>query len=98
MKLRIGTALGGGQISTDNDACLTVEFHARSTNAGSVYVGMSDVGINNGRELPPGEAVTINCALEDTGRSSGSVILSKFYIVTNGGDKVDYTAIIRGDG
>ena len=97
MKIRIGTATGGGKVVDSNDPVLVIEFHARSDNGGSVYVGMSDVAENNGRELPPGESFTIDCSITDTGRSSGSVILSKFYVVASGGNKVDYTAIIRGD-
>ena len=97
MKLRIGTS-SGGQIADSNDQVLVIDFHARIGNKGNAYAGLSDASSSNGREIPPGESYTINCALPDTGRSSGSVILSKFYVVATGGDKVDYTAIIRGDG
>lgn len=96
MRVSVGST-SGGQITTANDPVLVAEFHSRSKNAGSVVVGMSDVGTNNGRELAPGESVAFNFTLDDTGRSSGSVIASKFYTVASGGDLVDYTFIIRGD-
>lgn len=95
MKLDVGTASGSGVISDTNDAVLTIEFHARSENKHSVYVGLSDVSETNGRELPPGEFTTWNFALPDTGRSSGSVLFSKIYASIRSGDLLDYVAIIR---
>ena len=94
---RIGTASGTGRIvaESDNAVVLVIEFHARSDNASSVYVGMSDVTSNNGREIPPGESFVLNFALPDVGAHRGSVLLSKFYTVIAGGDAVDWSAIIR---
>lgn len=100
MKVRIGSTRGTGQIagaSTDNDAVLVIEFHARATNGNATYVGMSDVGINNGRELAPGEAFALNFALPDAGDHRGSMLINKFYVLTTGGDTVDWAAIIRGE-
>ena len=41
---------------------MVIEFHARAGNQHNAYVGMSDVGENNGRELQPGEPFTLNFA------------------------------------
>lgn len=97
MKLKIGTVTGNGVISDTNDPVLVVEFHARSGNEASAYVGISDVSETNGRELPPGESFTLNFALPDTGRSSGSLLFSKLYANIRAGDSLDYAAIIRGE-
>lgn len=95
MSFRIETATSSGQISTDNDAVLVIEFHARSTNSGPVYVGKSNVGETEGRELPPGESFTMNFALPDIGRHAGRVLLSGFYVSVPDGNAVDWSAIIR---
>ena len=92
---KIGTARGTGQILDSNAAVLCIEFHARAGNSGSVYVAMSDVSNNNGREIPPGESWTFNCSLPDVGASRGSVLMSKFYAQMTGGDSLDYAAIVR---
>ena len=97
MKLDVGTATGNGVISDSNDQVLVIEFHARSDNEHSVYVGISDVSEDNGRELPPGESTTWNFALPDIARHAGYILFSKIYAVVRSGDGLDYTAIIRGD-
>ena len=97
MKVRVATKWASGQLVDSNDPVLVIEFHARSENASSVYVGLSDVTTQTGREIPPGESCTMNFSLPDTGRSSGSVLLSHFYAAIDGNDGLDYVAIIRGD-
>ena len=97
MKLTVGTATGNGVISDSNDKVLVIEFHARSDNDGSVYVGTSAVSEASGRELPPGESTTWNFALPDVARHAGYLLFSKIYAVVRSGDGVDYTAIIQGE-
>lgn len=97
MLVRMSTAKASGQIYDSNDVVLVLEFHARSTNANSAYVGMSDVTSEKGREVPPGESVVLNFALPDIAAHRGAVLLSKFYVDLTGGDKMDWTAIIRGE-
>lgn len=93
MDVMVGTAAGTGQIKNTRDHVLSLEFHARSTNEGSVYGGMSDVTVTNGRELAAGESVTFNFT---DGDQQGSVLLSKFYaVIGTAGDQLDWTAIIR---
>lgn len=95
MQILIDTAQSSGQLRDANDVCLVVEFHARSKNADSVYVGKSGVSSSKGRELPPGESYTLNFALPDLGRHAGSVLLSSFYVSLSGTDKLDWSAILR---
>ena len=97
MKLSVGTATGNGVISDTNDQILVIEFHARSDNDHSVYVGVSTVAEDNGRELPPGESASWNFALPDLGRHAGYILFSKIYASIRSGDGLDYTAIIRGE-
>ena len=66
-----------------------IEFHARSTNSGSVVVGRSDVSSENGRELTAGESV--NYAF-DTGSKTGSVPFSVFY--TAGEGSTDWAVVL----
>ncbi len=57
MRVKGGTASSSGQLSVIEDTTialarvLSIEFHARSDNAGAVYFGESDVSASNGREL-----------------------------------------------
>lgn len=97
MSVRIGTFTGSGRIvaETDNAVCLVIEFHARSTNGGSLYVGGSDVSSINGREIPPGESYVLNMSLPDVARHSGRVLLSSFYALCTSDAAVDWSAIIR---
>lgn len=95
MSTNFGTAQGAGQISTSNDVVLVIEFHARSDNAQSAYVGDSTVSEENGREVPPGESFVLNYALPDIGRHAGRALLSSFYVQLSGGDRLDWTAIVR---
>jgi len=89
MRFVTGTT-AGGQISTSSDRIKVIEFHARSTNKGSVVVGISDVRADNGRELPPGDSVTYNFTLVD---KEGSIAMSEFYTNLTGSDKVDWSVI-----
>ena len=95
MTVDIGTTTSTGQIKDSNGAVLVIEFHSRSTNKDPVIVGLSTVTSIFGREMAPGESFTLNFALPDTGRSSGSVLLSTFYAQMTGADVVDWAAIIR---
>ena len=95
MSVLMGTASGTGAISTSNAAVLVVEFHSRSDNQSSAYVGGSSLGTNNGRELAPGDSFTLNFALPDILAHAGKVLLSSLYVWVSGGDKVDWSAIIR---
>ncbi len=97
MSFRAGSVSATGRIvaETDNAHCLVIEFHARSKNANSVYVGGSDVSTSNGREIPAGESFVVNLALPDERQHAGRVLLSSFYAVTTGGDLVDWSAVIR---
>lgn len=97
MRVTIGTQTGSGQLSTANDPVLVIEFHARSGNGSSCYIGGSSVSSASGREIPPGESYVINCALPDIGAHRGSVLLSSFYASISDGGSLDYTALIRGD-
>ena len=97
MSFRAGSVSATGRIvaETDNAVVLVAEFHARSNNQNSVYVGGSDVSTSNGRELPAGESFVVNLSLPDVARHAGRVLLSSFYAVTTGGDRVDWSAVIR---
>ena len=97
MSLRIDTVSASGRIvaESDNAHVLVIEFRARSDNSGYVYVGDSGVTSESGREIAQGETFTLNFALPDIGRHAGRVLLSSFYVSLGGGDKVDWTAIIR---
>lgn len=88
MRVDFGTATSGGVISNTNDRILCIEFHARSSNESPVYVGVSDVTSENGRELPPGESVKLDFG------PNGSVLYSNFYVSLPSGGKVDWTVII----
>jgi hypothetical protein len=71
---------------------LSIEFHARSNNAGLVYFGRSDVSTTNGRELAAGEATTLNFG---TDREDGTVEFNFFYVtIGTGGDRIDWTVIL----
>lgn len=94
-RLVFGVATGSGQIDDGNEPVIVAEFHARSENAGSVYVGTSGATADNSREIPPGETFTLNFALPDLGRHAGQVPFNTFYAVISGGDKLDWTAILR---
>ena len=95
MRIDIGTT-GGGQVSNTNDQVLTIEFHARSSNAGSAYVGGSEVGAGNGREITPDGSVTINFALAGMDDHAGRELFSSFHVVVGTpGDKVDWVAVLK---
>jgi len=95
MTIDIGTS-GGGQVSNTNAQVLSIEFHARSTNANPVYVGGSDVGPGNGRELTPDATCTINFELSGKQDHAGRESFSSFYTsVTAPGDKVDWVAVLK---
>ena len=95
MSAQFGTARNTGAISTSNAAVIVIEFHARSTNQESAYVGDSGLSSTNEREITPGEPFTLNFSLPDVARHAGKVLLSSFYVQVSGGDQVDWTAIIR---
>lgn len=93
MRFDAGSASGSGRISNTRDKVLSIEFHARSTNAGLVYFGRSDVSATNGRELAAGEAVTLNFG---EGGKEGSVEFSFFYVtVVRGSDRIDWTVVLQ---
>ena len=95
MRIDIGTT-GGGQVSNTNDQVLTIEFHARSSNAGPAYVGGAEVGAENGRELTPDGSVAINFAQAGMDDHAGRELFSSFYVVVGAaGDKVDWVAILK---
>lgn len=97
MSLRVNTVSATGRIveATDNAHVHVIEFHARSTNDLPAYVGDSNVSSNRGREIPPGESFTLNFALPDQRQAAGRVLLSEFFVVTQGGDQVDWSAVVR---
>jgi hypothetical protein len=76
----------GGQVKNSDDRIKAVEFHARSDNGNSAYVGDKDVSSNNGRELVPGESFQFDFSLVN---KEGSVPFSELYISTTGNDQVD---------
>jgi hypothetical protein len=76
------------QISNTSDRVKAIEAHAPSGNTGSVYFGVSDVSVTNGRELAPGEAVAYSFG-------EGSVLFSTFYVdAATNGDDVDWAVIL----
>ena len=96
MRVDIGTASGTGQISNTSDIVMVIEFHARSKNDGLVYVGLSDVSDNNGRELAAGETYALNFASAyEIDRRHPEILMSQFYVQVADGDKVDWSAIFR---
>lgn len=96
MQTDIATKTGSGQISSEALQVMVIEFHARSTNLNPVYVGMSDVSNSNGRELPPGEAFTLNYALAyELDRRHPDILLSQFYVWQSGDDALDWSGIFR---
>jgi hypothetical protein len=87
---------GGGQVSSSNDKVLSIVFHARSSNGGSVYVGGDDVGPGNGYELTPDATVAPDFTLAGGDPNAGHVLFSSFYAsVPGAGDRVDWFAILR---
>ena len=95
MRIDFGTAYASGQVSNTADPIIAFEFHARSTNVNSVYVGVSDVSTTNGRELPPGEAFAMHFSQMDKQGGPGSVPFSQLYVSLQGTDAVDWTVVIR---
>ena len=89
MRLVVGTATGG-QVKNTKDRVRVIEFHARSDNKNSVYVGTSDVSATNGRELVPGESVTFRM---DLAIRDGSVTFDTFHTSVSGSGKVDFSAL-----
>jgi len=81
-----GTQNGTGQISTLVARVKSINFQARTTNTGSVYVGRSDVTVNNGYELKPGKDITLNF-------DDGSELFNAFY--TAGAGQVDWVVILE---
>ena len=93
--MNIGTTTGG-QISNTNEQVLSIAFHARSKNGGSVYVGRSDVGVGNGWELTPDGSFSPSFDLRGMDDHAGRELYSSFYVVTEvPGDKVDYAAVLK---
>ena len=90
MRLEVATATASGQIKNSTDRVKSIEWHAREANYDAVTVGMSDVTLENGRQLMPGESVTWNFALADR---EGSMPLSAFYVAVSGDSKVDWSVI-----
>jgi hypothetical protein len=89
MRFDVGTTSKTGRISNTRDKVISIEFHARSDNATSVYFGRSDVSATNGRELSPGEAVQWNFGAD----KEASVELRFFYVAVTGSDRIDWTYI-----
>lgn len=78
-----------GQITTRRESVRAIEFHARSTNSGSSYVGHSTVSTSNGRELTPGEQVAYNY-------EPGAVFFDTFYVAfASGSNEVDVTVVLE---
>jgi len=75
-----------GQIRNSTNRVKVVEFHARSSNTSSVYIGNSDVTAEKGRELAPDGTFKLNF-------DEGSVPLSDFYAHVSGSDKIDWVVI-----
>ena len=95
MKIDIGTT-GGGQISSGNDQVLSIEFHARSTNAVPAYVGGSEVGPGNGRELTPDATVALDFTQTGGDPHAGRELFSSFYVSVGApGDRVDWVAVLK---
>jgi len=96
MRFDSGTASSSGQISNTTDRVLSIEFHARSDNAGAVFFGRSDVSITNGRELLAGEVAVLDFSDGNSNPSSpaGSVLFNTFYVTVTGGSKIDWTVIL----
>ena len=91
MRFDAGTETASGQISDTRDRVLSIEFHARSTNSGSVYFGRTDVTNINGREMTAGEAVTLTFSDKET---EASVLFSFFYVDVPSGNLMDWTVIL----
>ena len=72
-----------------------IQFKARAANTGRIFVGLSDVAVGKGWELPPPSVVTtrpIDPLVLDFG--DGSVLLSLFWVdSTVNGEIVDWVAI-----
>lgn len=81
-----GTAV---QLNDSEDKVKVIEVRARPDNKGKMYFGVSDVSSTNGRTLQPGETQKV-----DFGK--GSKQFNVFYVdAANGGDKLDWIAILR---
>jgi|TARA_Y100000310_G_scaffold192374_1_gene192329 hypothetical protein len=89
MRFDVGTTSKTGRISNTRDKVISIEFHARSDNATSVYFGRSDVSLTNGRELAPGESSALSFGTGD----EASVELRFFYVAVTGSDRIDWTYI-----
>ena len=83
------TVSSSGQVSNTTDKVKSIQFHARSTNIGSVIVGISTVSATRGRELTADSTTAYNY-------DEGSVPFNVFYVhIINGGDLVDWEATFR---
>ena len=77
------------QISNTADKVKSIAVKARSTNTGSAFLGISDVGATNGWTLLPGEAVALDFG-------DGSIAFSVFYLdVATSGDDIDWAAVLE---
>lgn len=95
MRIDVGTTTGG-QISSGNDQVLSIAFHARSTNGGSVYVGGSDVGSGSGWELTPDAQIAPSFDLRGMDDHAGRELFSSFYASCPiPGDQVDWYAVLK---
>ena len=96
MQMDSGTKTGSGQIENSSLQVMVIEFHARASNTDPVYVGVSDVSAENGRELPPGESFTMNFALAyEIDRRHPDILFSQFYVEQPGNHAVDWSGIFR---
>jgi len=87
-----GSTNAAGRITTVPTHARLIEWHARKGNKGNVYIGKSDVSVNNGAQIAPDASVTWN--LSNIGQNSepGSVLFSNFYVAFEvSGDWLDWT-------
>ena len=80
------TVSSSGQVSNTADKVQAIQFHARSTNGGSVIVGISTVSSTRGRELTPDSTTNY-----DFGK--GSVPFNVFFVNVPAGNQVDWEAV-----
>jgi hypothetical protein len=77
-----------------------IQFKARAANTGRIFVGLSDVALAKGWELPiplvgrPNDPLTLDFKSAGT-KKDGSVLLSQFWAdSTVNGEIVDWVAIV----
>jgi len=93
-----GSTSTPGRITTAGTHARMIEWSARESNKGNLYVGKSGVSTTNGKEISPGKSVTWDLSNIGQNNEPGNVLFSNFYVAfETGGDWLDWTIFTTGD-